>query len=117
MELKEGGVTGPTIFVSLAAALAIAEGVAFSGSGFAMIKEVVWGVTMVVVTAASTESLSITGGMDDVRFCFNCSMTSATFEELASLVTGITATSPWPAAGDVAPGLGAMRPRPCIAFT
>lgn len=39
------------------------------------------------------DSLSMTGGILALRFCLNCSMTSATFSELASLETGITLIS------------------------
>ena len=94
------GATGPTIFVSLAATEVSVEDVAFNCWGWERINDVVFGKAVVAaamaereVMAAGTESLSITGGILDVRFCRSCSMTSATFRELASLETGMTATS------------------------
>jgi hypothetical protein len=95
LEIIVEGATGPTIFVSLAAIEVRADDVAFSCCGCAMMKEVVFGAAAVVEERdGKTESLSMTGGMLDVRFCRSCSMTSATFRELASFETGIMATSP-----------------------
>ena len=95
LEIMVEGATGPTIFVSLAAIEVRADDVAFSCVGWAMMKEVVFGAAGVAEERdGKTESLSMTGGMLDVRFCRSCSMTSATFRELASFETGITVTSP-----------------------
>jgi hypothetical protein len=88
------GVTGPMIFVSLTTALVIAAGVVFNCCGCEMMNEVVFGaVEFADTVTVGRESLSMTGGMVDVRFFLSCSMTSATFEELASFVTGITDSS------------------------
>ena len=102
----EGGVTGPIILVSLVETVV---GVVFSGCGWERMKEV--GFPRRMGRSPGRDSLSMTGGMADVRFCRSCSMTSATFSELASLVTGITETSPGGVAGLT------FRPFPCSGFT
>lgn len=81
-----------------------------------MMIEVALGSVLGAMTGVGTESLSMTGGMVDVRFCFSCSMTSATFEELASFVTGMTATSLCVAIMVVGM-VPAKRPLLCSAFT
>ena len=99
------------IFVSLTAPLVIASGVVFSCCGLEMMKEVVVATDETVVVVGR-ESLSMTGGMADVRFFLSCSMTSATFEELANLVTGMMESS----LGGVPAGL-VKRPLPWRDFT